>query len=1205
MHYFSVGTTVTRAQESREIKTVSQIQDELKRQFSDVKEERALAEQKRMSLESVPRPKLTTSSTSSGSKILQVSYGADFEKELTNEQVASWRDVVQKWVSRPNPLGGTAELKRTPSRESSSIANAPKPRTPAVVNSLNASTQNVRSSSRTVENKGVPLKCDGGIVPKQMKSDSRAVKQVSQTPAAPLLIHKEQHRHDPRLKRHSLDSEPSAELKSYQPPVASHSMPYNAQEALQAQGVVLASTSNQTSTTSVSTASAHSRYQVNIDQSLRNMLDNMKLSSQKQKDSVENQTKKALAGKMSEQEKQEGSGYHEAVDDEARKDLAEKMSKQQGSGYQVIVDEGANKALAEKLSKQPKQQGSGYQATIDEGARKALTVEMLKQQQQSKQQNSEVRHTTGKSITSVMSDDDSKSTKNVKEASLLPVQEKSKEQNKSKKEKRQFPTETSENKKAKLARVENGEKQGAVSESHEKSVASNVVPELSEDSFPAITSKCFETLKSPSCGSNRSSKAPKLKLILSKNKAVKEISAQPPADSSNLLEHKLPVQPGEKNAEQDEKDKSKSDDIKEDIRSTNSPVAMDISPVRTTPDPKIPVSPITVVSSKGRYNQAVSPTVTPTSAGLSSPPYLPPVSQSFPFSPPIQGPYRSPISAVIPPMPFPSSSASTSSVPVSSPLGALPMPSVPSSVSAMSFIPPVQTAPVPSLPPPSSPSFPVPSSQLHAANIQRKNGTDSLGNVASSSPVSYPPALPGQQWKTHVTSNQGFGFHQPFSAPQRPNLPPAVAIPPVISQFGGPPQASLPRPPTEVPAGQPQGLGFIPVTGQRLPVLLAHSQGTPFVLPQASHSLPSLSVVTGTPPIMLQMTPQMTPQIAPRMVPPVAPVLGAQPHFMPYASFQQPAIQRPVGFWAAPLLNSHVGLHTPRQPPGKRQSKDLKVIKSSPQKMSNNKNVVGGGKPQKNDQKENSEKSSDGHPEENTHVQELSEDKPSAQSEKSKQAVVNESGRGEENNLLENPEATENGSLKTADVEELSLQEGNDLDKSEVNKVCLQKSEERHLDSVVSTDQAGDTEVVEDSITQGSNQGMEDVSMEAAFDGLQPSDVALSDNQTCKLQETTLVFDALPTNKTDDFNISRSSVEMVDASASFIPPAVTDYLTKAEQESIKAKSKVFDILRNASDSRSETESTAHGEEEPDEPYKHDDLEFEPDADMDEGGNCCL
>lgn len=147
--------------------------------------------------------------------------------------------------------------------------------------------------------------------------------------------------------------------------------------------------------------------------------------------------------------------------------------------------------------------------------------------------------------------------------------------------------------------------------------------------------------------------------------------------------------------------------------------------------------------------------------------------------------------------------------------------------------------------------------------------------------------------------------------------------------------------------------------------------------------------------MMPQMTPQMTPRIAPRMVPqmapeitPVAPVLGAQAHFIPRAPFQQPAIRRPVGFWAAPLLNSHVVLHTPRQPPGKRQSKDLKVIKPSSQKMSDNKNVVGGGKPQKNDQKENNEKPSDGDPKENTHVQELSEDKPNAQSEKSKQAVA-------------------------------------------------------------------------------------------------------------------------------------------------------------------------------------------------------------------------
>ena len=173
-----------------------------------------------------------------------------------------------------------------------------------------------------------------------------------------------------------------------------------------------------------------------------------------------------------------------------------------------------------------------------------------------------------------------------------PEQEKDKEQSKSRTGKQQAPLEKPKKKRVKLSKET--EKGDALLEMPEKPNVQSAVPELSEDPFPAILSKSLESLKSPTSNSDRASKVPKLKLIL-RNRNTKEPSAGLEVESKV---DKLTEKTEEANPMQDEKDASLPGKISECRKSVESPVAMDISPQRTTPCTSGSVSPITVVLCK-------------------------------------------------------------------------------------------------------------------------------------------------------------------------------------------------------------------------------------------------------------------------------------------------------------------------------------------------------------------------------------------------------------------------------------------------------------------------------------------------------------------------------------------------------------------------------------------------------------------------------
>ena len=1212
--YFYKGTTAIRVKESREVKTVGEIQTELKRQFGDVKEIRGPAVLQRLSLD-LDRPKVS-----------QDSYCSDFEKDLTNEQVASWRDAVEKWVSRPHPLGGGVDTERTSANSSvnkankvsSSVTNVPKPRKPAVVNSFDTSFQDgyARPSRSMEEKKALPAKYVDGIDSRQLKSDSKTARLDNRPPVSPPVTRKEEHREDPWLSRPSLDAEPSPELKSPKPLAAGYSMPYNAQEALQAQGVMIASTSVQTSTVTSPSVSAPYKYQVD-GKSLRNLLDSI-LQFQKQGDS----------------------GYQVNLDDGTRRAL-EMLKQQSNRRHSDPHDDEARRGSGSRQQEEPKRRNSDLQ---DDGPRSGL--EILQQQNQLQQQPkkgcSDVQDrnvvtmdtdATGKSAATVVTNDkksvkkndvsttEDKSMKRVTGASVQAAQEQGKESCDSRKGKRPVQAETPVNKRAKFTKLREVEKQDTLSESPEKPVVPTVVPELSEDPFPAISSNSLETLKSPPSRSDRS-KAPKLRLILSRNKTAKETSAQLSADSSDFAEQTHAEEPVETNSKQVDEHKSTADDIRVDRKSIESPVAMDISPVHTTPDASRTVSPITVVSSKGRYNQAVSLSVAPTAVVHSSPAYPSPGSSSFLFTPPLpQGPYRSPISAVMPPIQFSTSSTSASAIPCFTFAGVQSNLSIPSS-GTVPFVPLSQAGTafpstcgitsvhVPPMPPIGSPTTPMPPPHVPTDNIQRKNSTDPVANAVSSSPGLYPRTFPDQQWTSPLPNNPGYGFLPPFPAPPRPGLPPTVGRPPGAPAMGVPPQAPLPRPPSEGSVVQSQGLGFVPITAQRFPVPPVCSQGTAFALPQGPHPLPPMGSVLPSSGVM------GSPQIMP-----MPPMPGAPPQFMPRPPFQQPSLQRPVGFWAAPFLTNYGGLHIhpSYQSSLKRHSKESTVTKPSlSHKSSHPKNVTGDGKPQRKEAKKNSEKSSDGAVKGDASAPELNKDKPYVQTEKLKEAVVSKPDTSEDNDSVNGTERKTLESSETAVVEELSAgstkeeTEARDLDKSNVNETVIQTPEQQTEDIASSTkEQQVGTEDEKahdkDSVTGNDYPAMEDgvESMETASDVEQPSNIILTESQNCHIQNTAEFSEDLSNNKGDNFGIASNSGEVDDIETS-IPSSITDYVTEAEQTSTRAKTKIYDILRsNAFDSRSETESAEHGEEELDEPDKPDDPDCRPDADMEEGGICCL
>ena len=1362
-----------REDSSREVKTVIQIQDELKRCFSDIRE--IPTEQKRLSLDSVIPQDRTA----------QDSKGPEFVKELTNEQTASWKNAVENWLCRPHPLHHPAPVgtAKTADKLPSLLLSIPKTREQQAVMSQNKSIQDVqicqtggaeqqRAFARTQaddgissqltgdsrvreQNTGPPLvplvtkkaehredqtgsaeqqrafartQADDGIsmqlkgdhrtpeqdtrpplvplvtkkvehredwtgsaeqqrafartqtddgvlrqlkgdssigerdtrpppvplvtkkgehredwtgsaeqqrafartqtddgVLRQLKGDSSIGERDTRPPLVTLVTKKVEHREDPRLKRHSVDGEPSPELESPNPVKGNDSMPYNAQNALMAQGVISSSVS--TSTSSVTNQQVN--YQVN-DDFVRSVLGKLQLSK--------------------------------------HKDLA-------------------------------------YQVSVNDGTRKAL--EILKQKEESKTITADdAKKDEGKLVTAVRKNDGKSPKKGnlsvPKDKEKLSVKERvallqRKEHKETRKEKRQESSERPEKKKARISK--DLEKNDAPVEKPEKAVVQSPIPELSDDSFPAISSKSLEMLKSPPSNAGPTSKAPKLKLIL-KPRNRNEPSSGQGINSSKSSEQKPTDVPDETNL--DNRDKPDLGEVNRDKGSIDSPVAMDLSPL-SPPCISGSVSPITVVSSKGRYNPVASSKAAPATPVNSTP-----APSSFPFSPPFpQGPFRSPVSPVgfhgqsltITP-----SSGSAPSIP-----GINPTSSTPSST-PMPFVPPVPASPVltptsvapppPALPmattlppanappttiphglyppainsmpprigslptsvplgvrpPVDSPLFTVPQPPAFPGNVQRRNSLDSVPTNVSPSPRMFPPTLPGQQWTPPA---QGL----PFPHPRQPavNIPPAslprpshpltIVRPPVfVQQLGPSPQVN---PLTVQQANTSQQFGFPPVETLRFGVPPATPQRMPFMRPPSLPNMvplpPQLGGISGTP---------------------MAP-------FFQQMSFQQ----RPTGFWLAPVKTPAVSDANLGRMPLHHNSVQKQANGSVPSSSHKSSDPVkrysrsdDGAKGERDDKKVEKSVLQKKNSDEMNPKEENSVNKPSLEVYEVKEHILNTSDISDEcvseSDKLKTVSATEE---KTSEEDALGTDAGKELsadhfeqprDKNQIKDFNNLQVDETHmheetpLEPMLTSDALSSKSEKELSVVDGVEEdkcaemkdGDDFVSRMRISEAQQASPMVTSDALSSKSEQELPVVDGVDeekcakmndgdnfvprkmiseahqpknsygesqmssfqstvmstessSNKSSNVLKTQNRDQLVEENISFPTSLVTNYVTEAEQTSIKAVKKIYDILRsNASEPQPETSMT---NQEPENPCKQDEPDKpdipEPDVHMDEGG----
>ena len=1309
-----------REDSSREVKTVIQIQDELKRCFSDIRE--IPAEQKRLSLDSV----IPQDRTSQDSK------GPEFVKELTNEQTASWKSAVETWLSRPHPLHHPApdSTATTADKLPSPLLSVPKTREQQAVMSQNKFIQDVqicqtggseqqRAFARTQADDGISrqlkgdsrvreqstgpplvplvtkkvehredrtgsaerqrafartqaddgilrqLKGDHGVpeqdtrpplvppvtkkvehredwtgiaeqqrafdrtqaddgVLRQLKGDSRIAERDTRPPLVPLVTKKVEHREDPRLKRHSVDGEPSPELESPNPVTGNDSMPYNAQNALMAQGVISSSVSSSTSS----------------------------LTNQQVKYQVNDETVRSVLGKL----------------------------------------------------QPPKHKDLAYQVSVNDGTRKAL--EILKQKEESKTVTTDdAKKDEGKLVTGVRKNDRKSPKKGnlsvPKDKEKLSVKERvallqSKEHKETRKEKRQEPSERPEKKKARISK--GLEKNDAPVEKPEKAVVESPIPELSDDSFPAISSKSLEMLKSPPSNAGPTSKAPKLKLILKPRNKNEPFVGQG-VNNSKSSEQKPTDVPDE--TKSDNRDKPDLGEVNRDRRSIDSPVAMDLSPL-SPPCISGSVSPITVVSSKGRYNPVASSKAAPATPVNSTP-----APSSFPFSPPVpQGPFRSPVSPVgfhgqsmsitpssgsspsIPGINLTSSTPSSTPMPFVPPVPASPVltptsvapppPALPMATSippanappttvphglyppAINSMPPrigslPTSVPLGVRPPVDSPLFTVPQPPAFPGNVQRRNSLDSVPTNVSSSPGMFPPTLPGQQWTPPA---QGL----PFPHPRQP----AMNIPP----------ASLPRP-------------SHPLTMVRPPVFLQQlgpSQVNPLTVQQANTSQqfgfpPAEALRFGVPPATLQGMPFMLPPSLPNVVP-LRPQLGGISGTPMAPFFQQMSFQqRPAGFWLAPVKTPAVSDANLGRMPLHHNSVQKQANGSVPSSSRKSSDPVkqysrsdDGAKGERDDKKAEKSVLQKKNSDEMNCEEENSVNKPSLEVYEAKEHVLNTSDISDEcvseSDKLKTVSATEE---KTSEEDALGTDAGKELsadhfeqprDKNEIkdfNNLQVGETymhEETTLEPMLTSDALSSKSEQELSVIDGGEEdkcaemkdGDDFVSRKRISEAQQASPMLTSDALSSKSEQELPVVDGVEEDKCAKMNdgdnfVSRKRIseaqqpnnfhgesqtssfqstvmstesssnkssnvlktqnrdQLVEENISFSTSLVTNYVTEAEQTSIKAVKKIYDILRsNASEPQPETSMTNHEPENPckqDEPDKPDIRE--PDVHMDEGG----
>ena len=1232
-----------------EVKTVSQIQKELKRQFSakvDVKEKPI--DKRRHSLDSA-RPAFTSVSSSKEMPDIPDFLLQSSDKGLTSEQTVSWKRAVESWLSRPHPLGGTeGDFQKMITQSSSSVpAYVPKPRVPASAASLNLPVQDVhvRSSGsneqqrvfsgkqdvnlRTSVNaeqhrefsgqQDLPIRSTSTeqqkVVSGQQDSHARysgnteqqrvflgknadvllwqlkqgnVAKQDSTPAVPPLVVRKVEHRQDPRLKmRRSLDEELFTGSTSSSIPNTNNGMPYNAKESLQAQGVKLNTTSVPSmtvTTSSTTTTTQQPKYQVNSE-FLKELLDKMKL------------------------QKPEKTTYQVTVVDDIRRYLD--MMKNQ-EGLQRSKPESQDAKIVAKATKTDVE----LVTTSDEKSVKRSSSSVSATQEKGKRFKMDQVNPVKEKVPIA--------------TAVLPTppsgERTMNSSSESRKEEKQTPARRPEKKVMKVSQEKEPKQhkdspKSQAATASTKPVEQTAVPELSEAPPPAISS--LDTLTSPQSTSDKLPKAPKLKLILKKRDS-KEVSAQPSSDdNSELPGNKLAKEP--KETEHEEKA-----DLRAERKSLDSPVSMDLSPQCTTPTGS--ASPITVVSSKGRYHSQVTPTTTPTTAPTA------PVSSAFPFNPPLpQGPYRSPISTgpctslprppqpplhpVLFPPPFPPAPTSGTSAPpvlhspsVSSapPGGSLPFGSPPPTSSTFALHSPI--TPVPPMTPSATsvPSGPLPS---------------------SSSFPPLPPAPPGlqhhdQQWAAPLPHNQRFGF--PTNMPPLPGIVPLspsdvpqwaansslsrpVLPPPGLPPTGGrphhvfPQSAPFPRPVPEMPVVQPQGVGFPPIGVPRF-------NGLP--MPPTPPRLPHLGGVPAAPQMM-----------------PVRPMYGIMPSSLQFPP--PPPPPAPIGYWVAPIKTTPVPSGKPKGyadviPSQSTEQKYSKESTSSTSKKNEDserdesrkedKRDLGVAKVQKDDKETNKETGSECSKGEASVKTMVDLEKSSAQTGDQTNATTSKSemadadspkedkgltaGNSDKNATPNKENVTDTEAIKEAVCEvKLTSRKAEEagakdseiplLDQMSVNepKESPMQIASTH-DSTCSEENPnlGETErkAFNDDSTKHKdedvvkNDGVDYVSRKTSTEVKDPCLADVEGSQISSSQHTTEPSGNF-IDKHSDVSIAGNSVDFVDINTSFCLPTTT-YQTEAERKGSKAVSKIYDILRrNAQESRSEAEEEAEEADDPDKP----------------------
>ena len=1255
------------------MRNVNQIQKELKRQLSvqlEVKEK--LTEHRRLSLDSA-RPEVASVSSSKDPRDVP-----EFALQ-SNEQAVQWKNAVENWLSRPHPLGGTeADLQKAAASIGSvlkiahlpsALAHIPKPRVPMAETPLNIPFQPVhgrssgsteqyraisgqqeasaKSSVSAEEYKVISGRQDGGgrlsasteehgvisgqqdwhvrpagnaeqpklfagehgdIISREVKQDN-VIKKDAKPSVTPVIIRKEEHREDPRLKiRRSLDEQPNTALKLPNLPQISHYTPYNAEEALQAQGVKLESTSIAPEITPTASSTPPLKYQVD-DKSVRELLDKINV------------------------QKKEESAYKVALDDGTRRALEAMKQREETKKSKPELAEAKTMAMNADTD-------GKLDTTIcpsDEKSVKRSSTSVSAPEENMKRFKINQVNPVCENMSTIKG--------------VVPTpssREAAAKQRKKAKGVSQIPRERSEKKLQKISHVKESQNPNDSSSVQEttKPIVEIAVPELSEAPFPKILSP--ESLRSPPT-SVLMSKAPKLKLIL-KSKDSKDVRAQSPGNNRNSSEDALAKQPS---ATEDEQ----KSDLERDRKLIDSPVSMDISPQCTMPTVLEAVSPITVVSSKGRY-QMTPPTATPTTLVHSAPSYPTPVSSSFPFTPPLpEGPYRS---AILPqprppppeqqpvhPMPFvpPLPPASSSGTPPSLPgaQSSLKSPTVSSTPSggslpcnppfqdALSFvphsvIPPSSVSAATSVPPTmgafaGSLSCPPPPS-AHSGSVQRRSSIDALPSAASSSAGHFPITFPSQQWTSALPHSQGFVFptNEVPQWPARPGLPrPVLPSAPGRPLHVFPQQLARPSQtapflgsPSEIPVRHPQGGGFVPIGVPRF------------------HVSP--------------MPPTRTAQITP-----VHTMFGAAPvplQFQPHLPFQPPS---PIGYWVAPLkpptvhsgkTTGHVG-RMPSHPPAQKHLKELQQTSPSlsqknkdssvekaqteREQNKNNSNDTGSEGPkssisvQKGDDKEMSnaqlEKQSDvvvskeevtvDTPKKDKVVTDTSDDKKATSSTDKaiKSETVLGSVLGSAKQLSRDADEVIVQDSEKTSLDQTLLQEPlKTTSKFELASDCFANKENQIAEGLPGESRRDDLTEQRRKGLQGSD-GADSVSSKVCMEVEDPSQMASNEFENDSSQVTT----EHPGNFSEgytDVSVSGSIAEAVEMDCL---PAIT-YQTEAERKGSKAKSKIYDILRqNAQLSKSETDSADQEDvedlDDPGKPDNPDSCAMDEDLNADdEGGN---